>query len=232
MPLSKEDKKKIAKSRKVFDFLLIVIAIIGLSYITLERFKNIPRFKSLNIQEDLNFDLFNLQDEDKEIIESKITKTFSINGLSLKYPSSWSVLDLNDDALFDQSVINNSDIIFIAHDLISDSLGSTFLSVQEIKETDIEINSFLKKIVNEYENKKIVASLETEELNKKETLVTGSYSKENSLIFKSIGKIVFLEDKSYLINLFSPLNIWSQKEQIFNEVLNSIEHESEIDFNN
>ena len=154
------------------------------------------------------------------------TEFISPNGkLKLKYPSHW--IKMTPDTLekINQALVNErtENLLFVQGVKIETG-DFVFLMVQKLtleeEKTLEEIIETIKEGVEEQGGKVEISNLKIEG---KIAYLEGKFEGENPPPLYLKEKIVFLEDKAYLIGLFNLKNSWSGLEKEVSEILSSIQ---------
>jgi hypothetical protein len=198
---------------KIDKFLLLIIAfILLLSFTTYWQFKNFQR--SLSKIKIPKFEI-----PRPEIFESKNKKEFiSPDGkLKLTYPDDWTEMPKESLESFTRG-LKKAKILFLAQKFKLEKAAFALLIVQEYGngKNQEEIIAELKKEAKEKGG-------EMEVLNSKENYFEARYKRKNST-FLSKEKIIFSENKFYLVSIFSLEKDWPEFEKEANEILASIQY--------
>jgi len=202
---------------------LSLLAAIVLGFSTSWYFKNL--LKPLSTADLPKFEIPELNPFSSQ--ETKdYTEFISPDGkLKLKYPSQWmkmapDTLEKLNQALIDEKAEN---LLFVQGFKIEKG-ELIFLMVQELileeKKGLEEIIENIKERVKKQGGEVEISNLKIED---KIAYFEGKFEGENPPPLYSKEKIVFLENKAYLISLFNLKNDWSEFEKEISEILNSVE---------
>lgn len=216
---------KISDKTYIIILLIAALALSSISYWRLREFNqslseiNLPEIPSSenNLP---GIDLEDFLPPEKEGYQEWISPD---GKLKLRYPAGWTVIDKNLLESFDLTDISlaESEILFFAHQINIKEQASTALTISEF-DAEKSLEEIIDKIEKEAEeqNKKVeITSIEGKEGVWLE-ITSGDSSQSN---FYSKGKVIFAEDKTYLILLTAPQENWPQLEKIADEIFNSVE---------
>lgn len=204
-------------------FILTVISILVLSFVTHWQFKNfqessseikLPEFEMSKIelpsfQEDSDYKEFISPDEK----------------LKLKYHSLWIEFPKETlENLNKEIVKTGSEILFFAQKFDLEKTTFTSLIIQELNsENGSGTEEIIEKIKKEAEEKNIGMEILKLEIKEKEANLETKYQQEDGDIFHSKEKIILTENKIYLISFIAPDKDWLNFEQEAEEIINSVQ---------
>lgn len=224
MPLTKEDKVNIEKVRKSFSIFIMILAIFLLSFITIKRFERLSSTdNNIDFKEELMINDLNFSSSKEDTLETLHIKDKNI---SIDLPSSW-IINSDIDNLNPLTKNSSFEVLLLVYDLSLQSMGSTVLSIQEISNNEIEtIDSFIELLKNDYKENDIDAVIEIEGTHENDFLINITLSSMEISVIKAKGIVTFLDNRIYLTNLYSTEKNWNSNEELFNNILDSLNIES------
>jgi len=145
--------------------------------------------------------------------------------LKLKYPSQWMKMTPDTLEKINQALVNEkAENLLFVQGIKIETGGFVFLMIQKLtleeEKTLEEIIETIKEGVEEQGGKVEISNLKIED---KIAYFEGKFEGENPPPLYLKEKIVFLENKAYLISLFNLKNDWSEFEKEVDEILNSVQ---------
>jgi len=197
--------------------ILIILLILLLSFATYWQFKSFQKtlsevkFPEFEMPK-LEMPLFQKNGGQKEFISQD-------GKLKLKYPSDWVELAKESLGSFNQEAVEGGKVLFFAQKFKIEKAAFALLVVQESekRESVEEIIEEIKEGVAEGGGEMKIINLDIKE---NEGFFEANYKRKGS-IFRSKEKIIFAENKFYLISIFSLEKDWPEFENETSEILNS-----------
>jgi Fe2+ transport system protein B len=204
-------------------FILTIIFILVLSFVTHWQFKNFQKTSS-----GIQFPKFEMPEFNPPFpSESAESKEFiSPDGkLKLKYSSEWiefpkeSLKNLNKEI-----VKTGSEILFFAQKFNLKEAAFASLVVQELNsESGSGLEEIIENIKKEAEEKNVEMEIIKLEIEERKAYLETKYQQEGGDILHSKEKIILTEDKIYLIDFISPDKNWLQFEKEAEEIFDSVQ---------
>jgi len=202
-------------------FLITIIAILVLSfasYSQLKKFRETPF--SLELPE-INSPDFNLSSIPENVEDVEFTSPD--NKLKLTYNNSWMKLNLEElMKQFYQSATSTESISLLSLQKFNLQESSfAFLTVQQFNaENATGAEAFLEELKNQSQDKmKITMSTGTDQI----LLFEADYLKNGLLAFHSREKIIFDENKAYLVSIIAPGKDWQNLKQEAEIIIDSVQ---------
>ena len=204
--------------------LILIILILGLGFLSFWQFKKFSQ--SLTKVELPKIEMPEMKFEEFLPLEKESLKEWaSPDGkLKLKYPANWIE---SSEALLEQfkqeeMVLAGAKILFFAYQFSFETQALAFLIVEEISQ-EKSLNEIVKEIeknIAEEKGEMEVINLEKEN---KTAWLEIKMKRKGEVSFQAKEKIIFLEDKTYLIAFTTFEKDWPKFEEEANEIFNSIE---------
>jgi len=199
--------------------LILLIVILGLSLTSYWRFNDFNKSLSeINLPE-INFPETNLDDflQAEEDYQEWISPD---ERLKLRYSTKWK--STNDFLSQASDQIEVSDILFSAYQLKIKEQTLVFLTVNEFN-SEKTLEEIIEKIEQDTEDKDGKIEIISVENGEEITWIEMSLKRSGSPDFYSKVKIIFDEQKTYLIIFTAQQVYWPEFEEEANEILNSME---------
>lgn len=209
-------------SNKTYFFILF-IAILSLSFLSLQRFKDFNQSLSeINLPK-IEMPETNLDDYLTSKKEGLLEWTSSDGLLEMQYPADWTEVSDILSIVPDQAKadLTKSEILFLAQRIDPETQSLAFLTVAQF-DSEKKLEEIIKEIeqdIASQEGKTEIKILETTDYFTSLEMISEKTGEPN---FYSKSKIVFTENKTYMIIFSTPQTNWEMFKNEAEEILNSI----------